>query len=203
MDDNSVPTIHRTDLTTILRRLEAATSRLEDMAASSIELPSINGAPTPAPTGPLPAPPVAKAPELKPVQEALPESVEDFDSFIAGPVKKFVNLSDELGGPIAEQVGTMADNAELQVDSNTGFERIAGICRATKVHLNYHESEKAGYEQSHLHATFEPFTGIDHGCQRYPRCQPWFPSLQPTQCRLGKYWRTRVGDSGHETAQTC
>lgn len=100
------------DLTAILRRLEAATSRLEDMAASSIEIPAINGAPTPAPTGPLPAPPVAKTPEPKPVLEALPESVEDFDSFIAGTVKKFVNLSDELGGPVAEQVGTMADYTE-------------------------------------------------------------------------------------------
>ncbi len=146
MDDNSVPTIHRTDLTAILRRLEAATSRLEDMAASSIELPSVNGAPTPAPTGPLPAPPVAKAPEPKPIQEALPESVEDFDSFIAGPVKAFVNLSDELGGPVAEQVGALAEYTELWIDGTVGFERIAGICRTTKVHLDHHESQKARYE---------------------------------------------------------
>ncbi|KAH7313151.1 adenylyl cyclase-associated protein-like protein [Rhexocercosporidium sp. MPI-PUGE-AT-0058] len=95
------------NLTTLIKRLEAATSRLEDMAASSIEIPSINGAPTPAPTGPLPAPPVAKTPEPKPVQEALPESVEDFDAFIAGTVKKFVNLSDELGGPVAEQASSV------------------------------------------------------------------------------------------------
>ncbi|KAG4434101.1 hypothetical protein IFR05_010410 [Cadophora sp. M221] len=95
------------NLTTLIKRLEAATSRLEDMAASSIDIPVINGAPTPAPTGPLPAPPVAKTPEPKLVQEALPESVEDFDAFIAGTVKKFVNLSDEMGGPIAEQASSV------------------------------------------------------------------------------------------------
>jgi len=102
-----VPTVSRIELTAILHRLEAATSRLEDMAASAIDLPKLNGAaPTPAPTGPLPAPPTASraAPEVKPVPEALPESVEDFDTFISGTVKKFVNLSDELGGAVAEQV---------------------------------------------------------------------------------------------------
>lgn len=110
MGDNFMPTVQRTHLTNVLRRLEAATSRLEDMAASSIELPNISGAPAPAPTGPLPMPPAMKVAEPKPVVEILPESVEDFDSFIAGPVQKFVNLSDEIGGPVAEQVGTMAED---------------------------------------------------------------------------------------------
>lgn len=108
MDDKVVPTVSRIELTAILHRLEAATSRLEDMAASAIDLPKLNGAaPTPAPTGPLPAPPTASraaAETPKPILEALPESVEDFDAFINGTVKKFVNLSDEVGGPVAEQV---------------------------------------------------------------------------------------------------
>lgn len=109
MDDKVLPTVSRTELTTIIHRLEAATSRLEDMATSSIDAPRLNGAaPTPAPTGPLPAPPPAASQPTpqppKPVQEALPEVVEDFDAFLAGSLKKFVNLSDELGGAIAEQV---------------------------------------------------------------------------------------------------
>ncbi|KUJ17089.1 uncharacterized protein LY89DRAFT_669512 [Mollisia scopiformis] len=107
MDDKVVPTVSRMDLTAIINRLEAATSRLEDMAASAID---ISGAPAPAPTGPLPPPPVTAraAPEQpKPVQEALPESVEDFDAFITGPVKKYVNLSDELGGLVAEQASAV------------------------------------------------------------------------------------------------
>lgn len=106
--NNFLPPVSRNELTGIMRRLEAATSRLEDMAASTVELPKINGiAPTPAPTGPLPTPPAPRAivEAPKPVVEALPESVEDFDTFIHGPVKKYVNLSDEIGGPLAEQVG--------------------------------------------------------------------------------------------------
>jgi adenylyl cyclase-associated protein len=107
MNDKVLPTMSRTELTAILHRLEAATSRLEDMAASTIDLPKLNGAaPTPAPTGPLPAPPTTSRASQppKPIPEALPESVEDFDTFITGTVKKYVNLSDEVGGPIAEQV---------------------------------------------------------------------------------------------------
>lgn len=105
-----VPTIHRAELTAIIHRLEAATSRLEDMASVTVETPKTNGA-APPPTAPLPATPVAAAvaEPPKPLPEALPESVEEFDAFLAGPLKKFVNLSDELGGPVAEQVCTMAD----------------------------------------------------------------------------------------------
>ena len=109
MDDKVVPTIHRVELTAIIHRLEAATSRLEDMASATVEPPKTNGA-APPPVIPLPPTPVAAAvAEVpKPLPEALPESVEEFDAFLTGPLKKFVNLSDELGGPVAQQVGTMA-----------------------------------------------------------------------------------------------
>jgi adenylyl cyclase-associated protein len=113
MDDKVVPTIHRAELTAIISRLEAATSRLEDMASATVETQKTNGA-APPPTAPLPPAPVAAAVREppKPPPEALPESVEEFDSFINGPLKKFVNLSDELGGPVAEQVGIVADVLE-------------------------------------------------------------------------------------------
>ncbi|CAG8958475.1 hypothetical protein HYFRA_00009789 [Hymenoscyphus fraxineus] len=94
------------NLTTLIKRLEAATSRLEDIASSTIAEPQgVNGAaPSPAPTGPLPPPPVAGAPPAsKSVQEDIPEFVEDFDLFLQGPVKKFVALSDAIGGPISDQ----------------------------------------------------------------------------------------------------
>jgi adenylyl cyclase-associated protein len=109
MDDKVVPTIHRAELTAIIHRLEAATSRLEDMASATVEPPKTNGA-APPPAVPLPPTPVAAAvaEPPKPLPEALPESVEEFDAFLTGPLKKFVNLSDELGGPVAQQVGTMA-----------------------------------------------------------------------------------------------
>ena len=113
MDNKVVPTIHRVELTAIISRLEAATSRLEDMASSTVEVPKTNGAAAPPPTAPLPPAPVpaAVAAPPKPVPEPIPESVEDFDAFIGGPLKKYVNLSDEVGGPVAEQVHTTADDA--------------------------------------------------------------------------------------------
>lgn len=98
-----MPTISNMDLTAIIRRLEAATSRLEDMASSVVEHPGS------APTGPLPPPPTAAAArpvseQPRAIPEAIPESVEEFDAFLTGTVKKYVNLSDELGGLVAEQV---------------------------------------------------------------------------------------------------
>lgn len=106
MDDKVVPTVSRTELTAIIRRLEAATLRLEDMASATIEPSTTNGAaPTPAPTGPLPPPPVnSPPPTAKAAQEVVPESVDEFDRFITTTVKKYVNLSDEIGGPVADQV---------------------------------------------------------------------------------------------------
>ncbi|TVY56900.1 Adenylyl cyclase-associated protein [Lachnellula suecica] len=110
MDDKILPTVSRIELTAIIHRLEAATSRLEDMATST-EPPRLNGAaPTPAPTGPLPAPPtISQTPPQPPksVLETVPESVEEFDKLLTGTVKKFVNLSDELGGAIAEQASSV------------------------------------------------------------------------------------------------
>lgn len=96
-------------LTTVIHRLEAATSRLEDIASATVEQPKANGetlAPAPAPAASLPPTTAAViTPEAaKALAPLLPQSVEEFDLFITGALKKFVNLSDEVGGPVAEQV---------------------------------------------------------------------------------------------------
>lgn len=110
-----MPTVQATDEDP--NRLEAATSRLEDIASSTLELPqavpalqqtlasptsgvsTASALPTPAPT-PVPAPPPApKAPA-----EPLPECIEEFDAFIKNSVGKFAELSKNIGGLIAEQV---------------------------------------------------------------------------------------------------
>ena len=100
-------------LTSPFRSLEAATSRLEDMASATIEAPKTNVTPAPAappaPTAPLAA---AVVQPPKPKAEPLPESVEDFDAFVNTSVKKYGDLSNELGGPIAKQVG---DSGLIQV----------------------------------------------------------------------------------------
>lgn len=105
MDEPPPPGIFsKIELTPIIRRLEAATSRLEDMASTVVEAPKTNGA-SPAVTAAAPAAAVASQPAApKRVAEPLPQMIEDFDTFIDTAVKKYVNLSNEIGGPVAEQV---------------------------------------------------------------------------------------------------
>jgi adenylyl cyclase-associated protein len=99
----------------LLRRLEAATTRLEDIASSTIELPqavpalqhTIASPPSGVSSASTPAPPAQSAsapaaPKMPP--EPLPESIEDFDAFIGGSVEKFAKISNAIGGLIAEQV---------------------------------------------------------------------------------------------------
>ena len=87
-------------------RLEAATSRLEDIA-STVEpsQPLADGTPAAAPAAgaaigtavtPAPAPP-----------EPLPRSIEDFDHLIEEDVTAFVTASGKIGGLVEEQVGSI------------------------------------------------------------------------------------------------
>lgn len=102
-------------LTNLIRRLEAATSRLEDIANSAAEDPrsvattaaagSVNGDVTPS-APPAPAPP-AKIDIPEPLEE-LPETVQGFDAMMNEELKPFAELSEKLGGLIAEQVSLTA-----------------------------------------------------------------------------------------------
>ncbi|KAJ9630049.1 suppressor of rasval19 [Knufia peltigerae] len=91
------------NLTTLIKRLEAATSRLEDIAIS-VEGPlsSSNGVPaasaatsTPAVASPEPA--AAAAPE------PLPKSVEAFDEIIEQDIDGFVQAAGKIGGLVEQQ----------------------------------------------------------------------------------------------------
>jgi hypothetical protein len=89
-----------------LYRLEAATSRLEDMAMSlddpnaskSIGSPSVAAPATPEPPKPAPPPPAP------PAAPQVPPQIQDFDALIEGDVQNFVNLGEKVGGLVAEQV---------------------------------------------------------------------------------------------------
>ncbi|KAK3318618.1 adenylate cyclase associated N terminal-domain-containing protein [Apodospora peruviana] len=115
------------NLTTLIKRLEAATSRLEDIASSTTELPqaipalqqtlasprsAASAASTPAPA----AAPVAPTPPPAPQTplEPLPESVEEFDAFISQSVQKYVKNSKALGGLIAEQAAKVLQGFQEQ-----------------------------------------------------------------------------------------
>ncbi|KAI2613820.1 adenylate cyclase associated N terminal-domain-containing protein [Hypoxylon fragiforme] len=114
------------NLVTLIKRLEAATTRLEDIASSTIELPqavpaltatvatpsdpSSSASLTPQHAGSTPAPP---APKHVP-QEPLPESIEEFDVFINQSVDKYVKISNALGGLIAEQASMVLQGFKQQ-----------------------------------------------------------------------------------------
>lgn len=91
---------------TIIKRLEAATSRLEDMvpnmgdqSAATNGLPNLDqGLETPGASKQL------GASDAPPSPAPLPPAIDDFDSVINGDVTKFVAMSEQIGGLVAEQV---------------------------------------------------------------------------------------------------
>ncbi|KAF2089689.1 adenylyl cyclase-associated protein-like protein [Saccharata proteae CBS 121410] len=100
------------NLTTLIKRLEAATSRLEDIASSTFDRPTaINGAPGALSAG-IPPPPRASQAAIEPPQapaEELPPQIEAYDDLMSGDLKAFEDLSKNLGGPIAEQAAAVSE----------------------------------------------------------------------------------------------
>ncbi|OJJ49889.1 hypothetical protein ASPZODRAFT_128449 [Penicilliopsis zonata CBS 506.65] len=97
---------HMHNLTTLIKRLEAATSRLEDMAMS-LDGPGVPDARDSmnvvvASDIVTPEQPKAVSP-IVPVAEPLPPQIEDFDAFIKGDVQNFVDLGEKIGGLVEEQ----------------------------------------------------------------------------------------------------
>ncbi|KAF1738016.1 Adenylyl cyclase-associated protein [Beauveria bassiana] len=102
-----------------LYRLEAATSRLEDIATST-ELPKEVGAlAAPAPSSSALNNPDASAigaprSASQPVPEELPESIEDFDAFVDSTVADYVQRSNEIGGLVAKQAAEVLAGFKAQ-----------------------------------------------------------------------------------------
>ena len=94
-------------LTLMVRRLEAATSRLEDIASSSLNAngESPSGAPSSAPST-LVAGEVAPTPAAapKPPAESVPPAIEAFDELVDTELNKWLELSGMLGDVIGGQV---------------------------------------------------------------------------------------------------
>ncbi|KAK0645593.1 putative adenylyl cyclase-associated protein [Cercophora newfieldiana] len=110
------------NLTTLIKRLEAATARLEDIASSTIELPQSvpalketlatpqSGIIPASAAAATPTPPPAPAPPPEPV----PESIEEFDAFINTTVQKYAKLSKDIGGLFAEQAEKVVQGFQEQ-----------------------------------------------------------------------------------------
>lgn len=91
------------------RRLEAATSRLEDMvptmgdsSAVVAGVPQASDQNLSSDRGVEQGGGAATSPHKQ--METLPPAIDDFDAIINGQVKSFVNISEEIGGLVAEQV---------------------------------------------------------------------------------------------------
>lgn len=105
----------RTRLTAALIRLEAATSRLEDIASTSagFEGGAPNGAP--APSSAAAGAPSISAPPAKAV-ESLPSSVKAFDAIIKTDLKPWLDLSSKLGNVIDGQAKAVQQAFTAQRD---------------------------------------------------------------------------------------
>lgn len=90
---------------TILTRLEAATSRLEDLVPTIGDSPlTTDGAQSLSDQRPSAHSALDQARSPSRHMETLPPVIDDFDAIINGQVKSFVNMSEEIGGLVAEQV---------------------------------------------------------------------------------------------------
>lgn len=101
-------------LTVIIRRLEAATSRLEDIASSSTTFEALDNGKiaqgnAPRASAPnLPGTAVGGSPAIeapKPAAPELPPAIKEMDELIEGEVKKFVEASKGIDPLVEGQVG--------------------------------------------------------------------------------------------------
>ena len=112
-------------LTMVTRRLEAATSRLEDMATSvdathpdtvaAINSASITQGIAAAATA-IAAP--ATTEPTPPPTEPIPRSVEEFDKIVKEDVQAFVTASEQIGGLVEQQVHILRDLLRGEADTN-------------------------------------------------------------------------------------
>lgn len=98
-------------LTRLALRLEAATSRLEDIASSTFDKPTaLDAAPgarssvSAASAAKVPLPPPAPGAPAVPTPAEIPPMLAAFDALLDNELKEFVALSKDFGGPILEQV---------------------------------------------------------------------------------------------------
>lgn len=108
------------NLTTLIKRLEAATSRLEDIATST-ELPKDVAVLSQTETSPVSDSPAPKLPSQAALpnsaprtNEPMPEAIEEFDQLISSSVDNYVKLSNELGGVVEEQAAKVLEGFQKQ-----------------------------------------------------------------------------------------
>jgi adenylyl cyclase-associated protein len=164
---------HMHNLTTLIKRLEAATSRLEDMAMSLDDPHSPkhvgSAAATPEPAAPVPVNTVA--PPAPPAAPSLPPQIEDFDALINGDVRSFVDLGEKIGGLVAEQSKAVlqafeAERTYLYVSTKARKpepqppELMTELHNASDTINNIRESNRASPLFNHLSAVAEGIVAL-------------------------------------------
>ncbi|RDW76714.1 adenylate cyclase-binding protein [Aspergillus mulundensis] len=164
-------TSHMHNLTTLIKRLEAATSRLEDMAMSLDDHDAQKAPDTSAALEPQAAKQPTPAAPAAPAAAPLPPQIEDFDTLISKDVGNFVELGKKIGGLVAEQsdavleafkaertylyVATKAKKPEIQPP-----ELMSELHKASDTINNIRESNRASPLIDHLSAVAEGIVAI-------------------------------------------
>lgn len=94
-------------LTLLTRRLEAATSRLEDIASSATghdEADGAKGLSSSSSAPELPSLSKSVQPSAAPAAPPLPRTVQEMDEMMEQELASFVTASKSLDGPLADQV---------------------------------------------------------------------------------------------------
>ncbi|KAJ5091578.1 hypothetical protein NUU61_006448 [Penicillium alfredii] len=161
------------NFTTLIKRLEAATSRLEDMAMTLDEpsSPKTAGAPASA-TPATPEPPkLAPPPPAAPAAAPIPPQIQDFDALIKGDVQNYVNLGEKIGGLVAEQSRAVlqafqAERTYLYVSTKAKKpepqppELMTDLHKASDSLNNIRESNRASPLFNHLSAVAEGIVAL-------------------------------------------
>jgi adenylyl cyclase-associated protein len=91
-------------LTTVIRRLEAATSRLEDIASTSVGFDAAASGQTTGAGAGTPAPSTQSEVVTPKAADSLPPSIQAFDKLLDNELKEWLELSAKLGDVINDQV---------------------------------------------------------------------------------------------------
>lgn len=102
--------------------------------------------------------------------ETLPPAIDDFDTMINAEVKTFVNMSEEIGGLVAEQVH-LSCHTHGTIPSDRLMPRDI-VCRGTsllrcgtQIPHHYNKSQEARHPVTCVHGNFDGAAVNDGSCQ--------------------------------------
>ncbi|KAL4809347.1 adenylate cyclase associated N terminal-domain-containing protein [Aspergillus unguis] len=164
-------TSHMHNLTTLIKRLEAATSRLEDMAMPLEDHDTQKSSGSAAPPEPQASERSAPAAPAAPAAAPLPPQIEDFDTLINKDVGNYVALGEKVGGLVAEQSKAVlqafkAERTYLYVTTKAKKPQSQPPELMTELHTasdainNIRESNRASPLSDHLIAVAEGVMGL-------------------------------------------